>query len=170
MLKSIFKNAAPTHRRVLCVSNACDICSVKQKQTRFSIFSKPHPHKEWGPLCRSRGIPDLVHIKNEGHLGMDGTRNDVEPRGPLGPASRCLDGSASSGASRDVETSSSSLQGWAEYSSRFTASQQRRVKLQINARAEWSQEPTRYSCDSLHRTGAASPELDPPRSPRLGSV
>lgn len=42
-------------------------------------------------MCRSCGIPDLIHIKNESHLGMDGTRGDGS-RGPLGPAPCCLDG------------------------------------------------------------------------------
>ena len=48
-------------------------------------------------MCRSRGIPDLIHIKNESHLGMDGTRGDgggvrgkPNQRGAhaLGPAGR----------------------------------------------------------------------------------
>lgn len=45
-------------------------------------------------MSRSCGIPDLIHIKNESHLGMDWTRGD-RSRGVgahLGPAPCCLDG------------------------------------------------------------------------------
>ncbi len=72
MLKSIFKNVASTHRRVLCVSNACDICSVKQRQNSLllplqtssaqrmraivslSWHTWPRSHKEWGSSWHGR--------------------------------------------------------------------------------------------------------------------
>lgn len=103
----LLKNVATTHHRVLCVSNAwCEICAVEHKLA-FSFLSKPHPHKEWGPLRRSRGMPGLVHIKKEDHLGMDGTRSDrTVRRKPTSGlhAPRCLDCiRASSEASRDVK-------------------------------------------------------------------
>lgn len=43
-------------------------------------------------MSRSCGIPDLIHIKNERHLGMDGTRGDRSRWAPNGPAPCCLDG------------------------------------------------------------------------------
>lgn len=67
------------------------LCGITGRRNRFSFLSKPHPHKEWGSMRRSCGMPDLIHIKNESHLGMDGTRGDGS-RGPLGPAPCCLDG------------------------------------------------------------------------------
>ena len=48
-------------------------------------------------------MPDLVHIKNESHLGMDGTRGDGS-RGPLLGAGAVLPGrESSSGVSRDEQ-------------------------------------------------------------------
>lgn len=170
MLKSIFKNVASTHRRVPCVSNACDICSVQQRQNSLllslqtssaqrmraivslSWHTWPHSHKEWGSSWHGR---DEERRNREGHSGLPRAAWTVQPPqehpGMWKHHHPCF-------------------KGWAEYSSRFTASQRRRVKVQINARGEWSQEPTRYNCDFLHRTGEASQELGPPKSPQLGSV
>lgn len=51
-------------------------------------------------MCRSCGIPDLIHIKNESHLGMDGTRGDGSRGAPR--AGSALPGrESSSGVSRD---------------------------------------------------------------------
>ncbi len=170
MLKSIFKNVASTHRRVLCVSNACDICSVEQRQNSLllplqtssaqrmraivslSWHTWPRSHKEWGSSWHGRD--------EERRRTARATRACLALPGRfslLRSIQGC--GNISILASKDESSIPQGL-----------ASRQRRVKLQINARAEWSQEPTRYSCDFLHRTGEASPELDPPMSPQMGSV
>ena len=51
-------------------------------------------------MCRSCGIPDLIHIKNESHLGMDGTRGDGS-RGPPRAGAVLPGRESSSGVSRD---------------------------------------------------------------------
>jgi len=118
----------------------------------LSWHTWPHSHKEWGSSWHGR---DEERRNREGHSGLPRAAWTVQPPqehpGMWKHQHPCF-------------------KGWVEYSSRFTASQQRRVKVQINARGEWSQEPTRYNCDFLHRTGEASPELDPPMSPQLASV
>ncbi len=170
MLKSIFKNVASTHRRVLCVSNACDICSVEQRQNSLllplqtssaqrmraivslSWHTWPRSHKEWGSSWHGRD--------EERRRTARATRACLALPGRfslLRSIQGC--GNISILASKDESSIPQGL-----------ASRQRRVKLQINARAEWSQEPTRYSCDFLHRTGEASPELDPPMSPQMVSI
>lgn len=56
-------------------------------------------------MSRSCGMPDLIRIKNESHLGMDGTRGDRSRLSGArsGPAPCCLDGKSSSGVSRDEQ-------------------------------------------------------------------
>ncbi|KAJ7988443.1 hypothetical protein DPEC_G00323600 [Dallia pectoralis] len=56
--------------------------------------------KNEGHLCRSRAIPDSIHIKNGSHLGMDGTRDDeIAGATRAGHAMPGLE--SSSGVSRD---------------------------------------------------------------------
>lgn len=125
-------------------------------------------------MSRSCGIPDLIRIKNESHLGMDGTRGDRSRLGGArsGPAPCCLDGKSSSGVSRDEQKQGHPVHQDEYFQVRsFTASdQQRRPVARINAQRGGSQEPSRSDAGSPHRTGAASPERDPPTTLQLGSV
>lgn len=149
-------------RHLLCGNTGCRI--------RFSFLSKPHPHKEWGSMCRSCGIPDLIHIKNESHLGMDGTRGD-DHGGPSGRRRAAWAGILLRSVQGWAETGSSSSSGWVSPGTKLHSIWAREEPgSQLSAQGGWSQGPSHSDAGSPRRTGAAFPERGPPKTRRPGSV
>lgn len=80
-------------------------------------------------MCRSCGIPDLIHIKNESHLGMDGTRGD-RSRGASRAGAVLPGRESSSGVSRDEQKQGHPVHQDEYFQIRsFTASEQERSRV-----------------------------------------